>query len=218
VTQIPPDFRGAAKRLDDIDLPRIGATIGVGEDEIHAVLDVETRGGGFDSRGRPKMLFEPHIFWLELGEGAKRDRAHAAGLAYSRWGEKRYPSDSYPRLIEAMQIDRRAALRSASWGLGQIMGFNASAAGYDSAEAMVLDFLDDEERHLEAMVRFIVTNGLDDELRGHDWAGFARGYNGAGYRRNRYDEKLAERFRWWQGKPDTPFQIDRRHVDHNVAP
>ena len=97
------------------------------------------------------------------------------------------------------------------------MGFNASAAGYDSAEQMVADFLKDEDNHLEAMARFIIANDLDDELRRHDWAGFARGYNGSGYRRNRYDEKLATRFRWWQGKPDTPFQIDRRPVDHNEA-
>ncbi len=216
------NFVGRAKRIDDVDLPRAGSLIGVGEDEIHAVLDVETRGGGFDRRGRPKMLFEPHIFWRELvakyGEGSPELRdAVRQGLAYKRWGAERYPRDSYPRLIEATKIDRDAALRSASWGLGQIMGFNASLAGYDSAAAMVADFLDDEDRHLTAMVRFIISAGLDDELRRHDWAGFARGYNGAGYRRNRYDEKLAERFAWWQGKPDTPFQIDRRVVDHNEA-
>lgn len=31
------------------------------------------------------------------------------------------------------------------------------------------------------MIRFIDAEGLDDELRRHDWSGFARGYNGAGY-------------------------------------
>lgn len=199
------NFRGKAKRLDDIDLPRIGALIGVGEDEIHAVLDVETSGGGFDAEGRPKMLFEPHIFWRQLGEGAARDRAYDERLAYPKWGQHRYPRDSYPALERAMLIDRNAALRSASWGLGQIMGFNASLAGYATAEAMVLDFLDDEERHLEAMIRFIQTAGLDDELRRHDWRGFARGYNGPGYERNAYHTRLAARFAWWQGKRDTPF-------------
>ena len=52
------DFKGAAKRIEDTDLPRIGATIGVGEDELHAFMDVEAAGSGFDSAGRPKMLFE----------------------------------------------------------------------------------------------------------------------------------------------------------------
>lgn len=204
---LPGTFVGAAKRLDDIDIPRIGAAIGVGEDEVHAVLDVETAGGGFDSRGRPAMLFEPHIFDRQLS-GSKLTAARDAGLAYPRWGERPYPRDSYPRLVQAMEIDQEAALRSASWGLGQIMGFNAGAAGYASAEDMVNDFLDDEERHLEAMIRFIATNGLDDELRRHDWAGFARGYNGAGYRKNRYDEKLAAAYARWTRVPDTPWEAN----------
>ena len=203
------NFIGPAKRLDDIDLPRIGATIGVGEDELHAVLEVETSGGGFDKQDRPRMLFEPHIFYRQLGAGNKRDWAVSEGIAYPKWGQKRYPSDSYPRLMQAMKIHQVAALRSASWGLGQIMGFNAGAAGYNTTLAMVKDFMLDEENQLRAMVQFIKTNGLDDELRRHDWAGFARGYNGPGYAKNRYDVKLAQAFKKWQGIKDTPFQIDR---------
>ncbi|TJW06556.1 MAG: hypothetical protein E5W82_27535 [Mesorhizobium sp.] len=51
------NFAGAALRLSDIDIPRIGAEIGVGEDELHAFMDVEPAGSGFDHMGRPKMLF-----------------------------------------------------------------------------------------------------------------------------------------------------------------
>ena len=43
-------FKGAAKRIEDIDLPRLGVQIGVGEDELHAFMDAETRGSGFDSQ------------------------------------------------------------------------------------------------------------------------------------------------------------------------
>lgn len=207
-------FKGAAKRLEDIDLPRLGRLIGVGEDVIHAVIDVETSGGGFDASGRPKMLFEPHVFYRELGE-AKRRTAMAQGLAYPKWGTRPYPKDSYGRLSLAMKIDRPAALRSASWGLGQIMGFNHKLAGYASAEDMVADFLDDEDRHLRAMVNFIESAGLDDELRhieglarpstSADWAPFAMGYNGAGYRTHGYHIKLAERHAWWKKRPDTPY-------------
>jgi hypothetical protein len=197
------NFKGAAKRLEDIDLPLIGQTIGVGEDEIHAILDVEAAGSGFDKQGRPKMLFEPHVFWRELGPGPLRDRAEKAGLAYPKW-RRDYPADSYPRLLKAMEIDQNAALRSASWGLGQIMGFNHKAAGYPSAKAMVEAFMEDEDAHLRAMVRFIVTNGLDEALRRHDWAGFARGYNGAGFAKNGYDRKLAASFARWRKIKDTP--------------
>ncbi|WP_348631016.1 N-acetylmuramidase domain-containing protein, partial [Mesorhizobium sp. M4B.F.Ca.ET.215.01.1.1] len=89
-------FKGAARRLDDTALPRLGAIIGVGEDEVHAFLDVETRGHGFDAQGRPLILFEPHVFYRNLS-GAARTEAIAQGLAYPRWGERPYPSDSYPR-------------------------------------------------------------------------------------------------------------------------
>ena len=205
----PSTFKGAAKRLDDIDLPRIGVRIGVGEDEIHAVIDVETAGGGFDGTGRPRMLFEPHIFYRHLS-GAALTRAMAEGLAYQSWGRTPYPSDSYPRLQRAILIDREAALKSASWGLGQIMGFNAGLAGFDHVEAMVSAFLDDEEVHLEAMVTFIIAAQLDDELRSHDWAGFARGYNGAAYARHGYHTRLAAAYERWRGIKDTPLGKDDR--------
>jgi hypothetical protein len=195
-------FKGKAKPLDAWDFGDIGRRIGVGEDEIRAVVEVEAAGGGFDTQGRPKMLFEPHVFWRELGPD-RRNVAANQGLAYPRWGEKSYPADSYPRLFAAIKIDRAAALRSASWGMGQIMGFNAKAAGYISAEEMVADFLDDEEKHLDAMVRFIVSESLDDDLRRHDWSGFARGYNGAGYAKHGYHTKLAAAYAKWAKRPDT---------------
>lgn len=197
-------FNGAATRLADSDLPRIGHTIGVGEDELHAFLEVETSGGGFDEHGRPKMLFEPHRFYANLS-GAKRALAVKGGLAYPTWGTKPYPKDSYPRLAAAIAIDETAALRSASWGIGQIMGENHVAAGYASVQAMVTAFLDSEAEQLEAAVRFIKANHLDDELRAHNWAAFARGYNGAQYAKNAYDTKLAAASKKWAAIRDTPW-------------
>jgi len=198
-------FKGAVVRLSDTDLPRIGYGIGVGEDEIHAFLDVETAGGGYDAEGRPKMLFEPHVFFRNLA-GKERDRAVAAGIAYARWGEKPYPKDSYPRLVQAIAINEAAALKSASWGIGQVLGENFVAAGFASPEDMVTAMVNGgEAAQLQAAVNFIKAEHLDDELRNHQWAAFARGYNGPGYAKNGYDKKLAARFAWWQGKPDTPW-------------
>ena len=121
---------GAAKRLDDFDIPRIGDLIGVGEDPIHAIMDVEARNNGFDSQGRVITLFEPHIFYRELKDVSKRQMAEEAGLAYLKWGTKPYPNDSYARIQLAMKIDETATLCSCSWGLGQIMGFNFNFAGF----------------------------------------------------------------------------------------
>jgi len=198
----PAGFKGRAVRLSDIDVARTARVIGASEDAIRAVIEVETSGGGFDKQGRPKMLFEPHVFYRELGEGPKRTTAEAQGLAYPKWGAKPYPADSYSRLATAIRIDANAALRSASWGLGQIMGFNHRAAGFASAGDMVEAFCASEKAGLEAMVRFIESEGLDDDLRRLDWSGFARGYNGAGYAQHGYHTRLAAAYARWQAVPD----------------
>lgn len=197
-------FRGAAKPLDDIDLPKLGALIGVGEDELHAFLDVETRGHGFDEQGRPLILFEPHIFYRLLS-GSERDRAVTQGLAYRTYGEKPYPRDSYPRLIAAYKINPSAALKATSWGLGQVLGDNHKAAGYATVEEFVDAMLADEENHLKASVNFIISKGLAPFLRAHQWDRFANGYNGSSYKKNRYDTKMAESFAKWSRIKDTPY-------------
>lgn len=199
------NFRGAAKRLDDIDLPRIGHKIGVGEDELHAFMDVEAAGSGFDHMGRPKMLFEPHVFYRNLS-GSKRDEAVKAGLAYSKWKRGAYPSDSYPRLIKAMAIDETAALRSASWGLGQILGENHKAVGYAKVQDMVRAFMEDEEAHIEAIVQFLISKNIAKALKAHDWKTVARVYNGAGYATHNYHGRMAAAYAKWAKIRDTPWQ------------
>ncbi|QXV73585.1 putative endolysin protein [Rhizobium phage RHph_X2_30] len=196
------NFKGAAKRLEDMDIPRIASKIGVGEDELHAFMDVETAGGGFDAQGRPKMLFEPHVFYRNL-TGAKRDAAVKAGLAYPKWGQRVYPKDSYPRLVKAMAIDETAALKSASWGLGQVLGENHEMAGYKTVQDMVRTFMTDEEWHLSAMVDYLISAKLADDLRRHDWTAVARGYNGPGYAKNAYHTKMAAAFKKWSKIKDT---------------
>lgn len=213
-------FKGRAKRLDDIDLPKLGHLIGVGEDELHAFLDVETRGSGFDPQGRPRILFERHIFHKELSSFKDKtllSRAVSAGLASTTPGGYGPESGQYAKLAKAMRIHPVAALRSCSWGLGQVMGFNHELAGYDTVEAMVLAFMDDEENHLRAAVDFIKNTRLDDELRGHKWAAFAKGYNGPGYQRNRYDEKLANAFAKWKRVKDTPWTPGDLHAANERA-
>lgn len=204
-------FQGRRARLDDIDLPRIAARIGCGEDHLHAFMDVEAAGSPFDGQGRPKMLFEPHVFWRELGPGPKRDAAAKAGLAYPRWGQKSYPRDSYPRLLKAVAIDETAALRSASWGLTQILGSNHKEAGYKTPQAMVTAFMDDAETHIEATVKLLSTWGIADDLKAHRWDVVAKRWNGPGYKKNRYDTKMAAAYAKWRKIKDTPFAP-------NVAP
>jgi len=90
-----------------------------------------------------------------------------------------------------MTLDRHAALQSASWGLGQVMGFNAERVGFGSVEEMVARMVGSENAQVGAMARFIVACDLHGALRSHDWARFAHGYNGPNYRINSYDTRLA---------------------------
>ena len=75
------------------------------------------------------------------------------------------------------------------------MGFHHSVLGYKSIGDFVKRMEKNEREHLLAFVRFIKTNGLDVHLRNRDWAKFARAYNGPGYRKNRYDEKLEKAYK-----------------------
>lgn len=197
------NFKGKANRIDDYDLPRLGALIGVGEDELHAFMDVEAAGSGFDTVGRPKMLFEPHLFYRELGPGKKRDAAVKAGLAYPEWKPKGYPKESYTRLAKAMDIDVDAAIRSASWGLTQILGRWHKDIGYDTPLAMVEAFMDDEANHLEATIALLRQWKVDDDLKAHRWEVVAKAWNGPGYATHGYHTKLASAYKRWSKIPDT---------------
>jgi hypothetical protein len=94
-----------------------------------------------------------------------------------------------------MDLDADAALRSASWGMGQTMGFNAQMVGYLSAAEMVKAFAAGEEAQLVAIARFCKKRGLDDELRSRDWTAFAHAYNGRNFTANNYDGKLRIAYR-----------------------
>ena len=196
-----PEFTGNAKPLDELDIPRIAQRIRVSEDHLRAFLEVESRGKGFDSFGRPVMLFEPHVFYRCL-PSAKRDRAVKMGLARAKWVPGKYPTDSYPRLNSAIEIDANAALKACSIGSTQVLVENYSLVGYSSPVEMWQAFMDDEENHIEAMVQFILANGIDDDLRAGRWAVVARVYNGPRYAENKYDTKMAAAYAKFQKIPD----------------
>ncbi|CAH2407467.1 hypothetical protein [Mesorhizobium ventifaucium] len=67
------NFKGAARRLDDLDLPKLGARIGVGEDEIHAFLDVEPAGMASTPRaGRSSC--SSHMFFIAIWRARRGQR------------------------------------------------------------------------------------------------------------------------------------------------
>lgn len=177
-----------------------------------AVVEIESNGVPFEPDGTtPRFLFEKHHFYAQLkANPQKLNAAIAAGLARPRWnGDYSDQRQSAARMIllqRARAIDAEAANRSASWGLGQIMGFNAASLGYATATAMV-DAMSMQGSgvagQLEAMSRFINRRGLTKFLVARDWESFARHYNGKGYAKNNYHIKLARSYDYWSARIDT---------------
>lgn len=155
---------------------------------VRAVIEVEAAGDGFLADGRPKILFERHHF-SHRTKG--QFDARYPNISNPQRGGYLGGDAEYGRFYQALQLDASAAVESASWGIGQVMGFNWQVCGERSLMGFVFAMHDSEDAQLMLMVQYIKRSGLDDELRRHDWAAFARGYNGAAYRRNKYDEKLA---------------------------
>ncbi len=188
----------SSKTLTKAQVVDIATELGVEPAAMKAVIDVESAGKGFDNQGRPIILFEPHIFWRELGKihyytkRSEYQRAYA-GLLSPRWDKSLYRvgGSSHDKLKIASELNWDAAHKSASFGLPQIMGFNYSSIGYDTLKEFVDDMYESEAKQLKAMGMFLRANNLISKLQKRDWAGFARGYNGSGYAANKYDTKLA---------------------------
>jgi hypothetical protein len=183
------DFHGKALPLSASGFRHVLESLGADAHTLWALLTVETCGFGFLPDRRPKILFERHIF-CKRTQG-RHDAGHPS-ISSRITGGYRGGAAEYERLRQAMRLDRRAAVESVSWGLGQIMGFNAVALGYRNADDMAARFCEDEDAQLQGVLRFIRSNpALDAALRRKDWKKVAFFYNGAAYARNAYDRKLA---------------------------
>lgn len=188
VTDTLPAPNSSAPRLSLTDYDTAATDLGIEAAAIHAVAQVEAGGRtGFDGEGRPKILFEGHLF--RKYTGSKYD------LKYP-WLSKKYPSsrdfykwNQWSRMYEAMDLDVEAALKAASWGLFQVMGFNHN--GWGSVIPFAKDMFVSEYMHLKAFTSFCKDNGLISYINQHDWATFASKYNGEGYAANAYDTKMA---------------------------
>ncbi|MBD1822800.1 N-acetylmuramidase family protein [Cyanobacteria bacterium FACHB-DQ100] len=184
------------RSLNSQDFRDVARSIGCEVAAVRAVVDVEAAGSGFLRDGRPKILFEAH--WFSDFTNGRFDYSDD-NISSPVWNRSLYigGAGEWDRIYRAANLNREAALKSASWGLGQVMGFNHAQAGYRDVESFVRDMHESEGKQLAAMFNFIKSNRLDRFLISRDWAGFALRYNGESYRVNRYDEKLADAYNYW---------------------
>jgi hypothetical protein len=189
-------FVGASTPLSADGFRAAVECVGTKPAELWAVIGVETSGCGFFDNRRPQILYERHIFHkLTQGRFPVSDINSPDAGGYAG-GEA-----EYDRLTRAMALDPDAALRSASWGIGQILGENFQAAGFSDAAAMVAAMCGSEDAQLLAVGQFLKSSGLDRALRNHDWTGFARGYNGPNYAASKYDLKLQQSYQKYSAGP-----------------
>ena len=171
------DFVAAAEK------PRVPVEV------IRAVAAVEARNSGFiKGTDLPMMLFEgitstatpaggtrglPEPLLCEMDAGALQGRPRRVRPAG--------PGDPHPR----GQPGAGAAL-----GLvGDVPDHGVQPREGGLPDRRRLRQRDGGRRGRAAgrLRRFLGVTGLADELRSKDWADFARGYNGAGYKANKYD-------------------------------
>jgi N-acetylmuramidase-like protein/putative peptidoglycan binding protein len=196
-------FHGIGQPLTRAGLNKALAILGLSPNDaayIWTVVEVETagltQGFGFRVDRRPQVLFERHIFRKYTNGRFDSDAPDISGPA----GAYGLLSEQYAKLEKALALCAKAklgaepALKSASWGMGQVMGFNCDVAGYKSCVKMVQAMVRSEDAQLACMAGFLRVNGLAEKLLKKDWAGFATLYNGPSYWRNHYDVKLAEQF------------------------
>lgn len=145
----------------------------------------------------PTILFEGHIFFKYYNQNhplANREELQKLhpNVYYPKWDRSKYLGGvrELDRLKEACDLDRECGLVSASWGIGQIMGFNYKACNCETIQEFVNKNYLSVEYQLKLWVDFLSNdNTIRYSLKKLDWTSFARRYNGNG-QVNYYADKL----------------------------
>lgn len=185
-----------ADPVTDQEIAALSARLGCTAKQLRAVAQVESGGSAFDRAGRPKILFERHLFHRFTGG------SHTPAI-FSSSEPGGYGADSWEKLTLAACRDVDAAFSSVSWGKFQVLGAHACGQyprflnlGYPSAIDMAYSTVTGEGAHYEMLARYIEKAGLGRALaklstNAADNVAFAKGYNGPKYYQFDYHNKLA---------------------------
>lgn len=155
----------------------------------YAIVTVEAGKKGINDDGSTVIRFEPHVFNSQLS-------AKGINQKHGKWGSSTLSgrnvdgvsceggqANEHACLKKAMEINKDAALRSISMGMGQIMGFNHNLSGYSSAEEMYNKFSKNaggEAEQIRAMFKLIEnTKPILNAARRKDFGAFTSAYNGS---------------------------------------
>lgn len=195
--------RGDARRLVPSDFDRAARELGCDTAAVRAVAAVESGGcTGFDTQGRPKIRYENHTFRELTNHRFDKSHPHLSAAfkskQYTATHAKR--SDPWKLFREAHDLAPEAAVKSVSWGMFQVMGLSYRDGGWTDYHRFVDDMFASEAQHLRIFLGFCKAKGLVKHIRAHQWASFARGYNGPRYRDTAYDVLLTNAWKRYGGQ------------------
>jgi len=188
--------------LTAADYQKVAEELDIPVAAIRAVVEIEAGPGGkgFNPDNTPIINFDLTMFrqaarrrGININNYRKSHPTVFAPLNRRRYGSTQ--AAQYARLDSAITIDTVAALEGTFWGMFQIGGFNWKLCGCNGVRDFVEQMKESEMAQLELFARFLKNRGLDTYIRANNWAGFALRYNGPGYKRMRYDTRMAAAFK-----------------------
>ena len=197
--QLGPASRAAIEKVfsntcadgtDDTDMAKFAQRLGCTVKQLKAVSIVESGGSGYDNKGRPKILFERHLF-----HRFTNGKYSVTGCSNPTGGG--YKEDSWSKLDQACAFSPFKAFEAVSWGKFQVLGMWWDELGYASPIEMAYSCVASEDAHYEMLIRYIEDNHMQDEVRALSAdastnRAFAKGYNGPAYTKFNYHVKLAK--------------------------
>lgn len=176
----------------------LAAELGIEPAAMRAVSSIEAGHShtAFISPGSPVVNLEVPMFKEQLQRaGLDVDSlARAVPDAFSRPSRSRYAD---PLLAQramyraASAVNDTLAMLCTYWGMYQIRGSNWRLCGAESVRDFVKKMSQSEDMQHRLFANYIKNTGLYRPLQAHDWAAFARAYNGEGYAKHGYHTRLA---------------------------
>jgi hypothetical protein len=180
------------------DFDRLAADLGIEAAALHAVAAAEVGSLPPPPIGLPVIRFEVHSIlrmsnedlssvielrdaptawhadahWYKNDPDAEWERVHSGSQA-DEWGA----------LAATSGIDPTSAMKCASYGVGQLMGWHYKTLGYETVQEMVADALLGPSSQFDQWGKFFKNKNdgaLLDSMRNLEWREFARVYNGPG--------------------------------------
>ncbi len=173
--------------------------LGISTHAAAGIMKAESGGATFsEDTDKTIVRFENHVFWDRWGHSnAAQYNTH---FRFAQPPEKRWHGHEFREAATApwqsFHGDQSAEWRAinlavrlaaeatafdcASWGAGQIMGFNAGRVGFASSVELARSYNASERSQISGIFEFIRAGHLEAAVRANDYLTLATRYNGGG--------------------------------------